>query len=182
MNVAELAFNRINWVDILAVILSIRMGYVGFRSGMSAELLKLAGLIVGFFVSFRYYQQMGDELAGGTGLRAEWASALTMVFLVVVIYFAVTRLLRLCEKLVQVTFAKQIHEVGGGLAGVLRGFLVASVILVILLQVPAPYLQASILEHSWSGGVISRAAPRVYDALTALPGHLLSSMEGGSSG
>ena len=153
------------------------MGYVGFKSGVSAELLKLAGLVVGFFVSFRYYQQIGDELAGGAGLRAEWAAALTMVFLVAVIYFVVTRLLRLSEKLVQVTFAKQINEVGGALIGALRGLLVASVILVVFLQIPAPYLQVSILEHSWSGKAVSRAGPPVYDTLTVLPGRLLSGME-----
>lgn len=144
---------------------------------MSAELLKLSGLVAGFFVSFRYYQQIGDELARGSGLRAEWAAALTMVFLVAVIYFAVTRLLRLSEKLVQVTFAKQINEAGGALFGVLRGLLTASVILTVFLQIPAPYLQGSILEHSWSGRVISRVAPLVYDTLTALPGRLLSGME-----
>ena len=153
------------------------MGYVGFKSGISAELLKLTGLVIGFFVSFRYYQRIGDELAGGAGLRAEWAAALTMVFLVAVIYFAVTRLLRLSEKLIQVTFAKQIHEAGGALIGALRGLLVASVILVVFLQIPAPYLQASILEHSWSGRTISRVAPMVYDALTVLPRRLLSGME-----
>ena len=153
------------------------MGYVGFKSGMSAELLKLAGLVVGFFVSFKYYQRIGDELAGGAGLRAEWAAVLTMAFLVAVIYFAVTRLLRLTEKLVQVTFAKQVSEAGGALIGAFRGLLAASVILVIFLQIPAPYLQASILEHSWSGKVVSRAAPLVYDTLSALPGRLLSGVE-----
>ena len=153
------------------------MGYVGFKSGMSTELLKLAGLVVGFFVSFKYYQQIGDELAGGAGLRAEWAAAITMAFLVAVIYFAVTRLLRLFEKLVQVTFAKQINEGGGALIGALRGFLVASVILMVFLQIPAPYLQASILEHSSSGKMVSRAAPMVYDTLSVLPGRLLSGKE-----
>lgn len=153
------------------------MGYVGFKSGMSAELLKLAGLIAGFFLSFRYYQQMGDALTVGTSLSAEWASALAMAFLVGAVYFVVTRLLRLSEKLVQVAFAKQISEVGGGVIGALRGALVASVILTIFLQIPAPHLQQSILERSWSGGAVSRAAPLVYDTLTALPGRLLSGMK-----
>lgn len=143
---------------------------------MSAELIKLVALVAGFFVSFRYYQQMGDMLAGGTGLSTEWASAVVMAFLVAVVYFAVTRLLRLSERMVQVTFAKQLNEAGGALMGALRGMLVASVLLVIFLQIPAPALQASILEHSWSGKAVSRAAPLVYDGVTALPGRLLSGM------
>ncbi len=173
--------NRINWVDILAVILLVRMGYVGLKSGMSAELVKLAGLVAGFFVGFRYYQQVGDSLAGGAGLRAEWASVLVMSLGVAAVYFVVTRLLRLSEKLVQVTFAKPVNEGGGALIGALRGVLVASVILTIFLQVPAPYLQASILENSWSGKVISRAAPLVYDTLAALPARMLAGMKQGTS-
>lgn len=149
---------------------------------MSAELVKLAGVIAGFFVSFRYYQQMGDGLAGATGLPPEWASAIVMAFLVAAVYFAVTRLLRVSERMVQVSFAKQISEGGGGLAGAVRGMLVASVVLTVFLQIPAPTLQASILERSWSGGVVSRAAPLVYDALTSLPARLLSGMKRGPAG
>ncbi|MBI3322755.1 MAG: CvpA family protein [Candidatus Omnitrophica bacterium] len=158
------------------------MGYVGFKSGMSAELVKLVALIAGFFVSFKYYQGMGDALAGASGLPTEWAAALTMAVTVIVLYFVVTRLLRLSEKLVQVTFAKQINSAGGLAAGVLRGLLTASVLLTALLQVPAPYLQASILEHSMSGQGVSRAAPVVYDALAGLPARLLSGTEEGNSG
>lgn len=150
------------------------MSYVGFKSGMSAELIKLVGLITGFFVSFKYYQQWGDVLAANVGLSPEWASAITLAFLVILVYLAVTRLLRLLEKVVQITFAKQLNQVGGGVAGLLRGILVASVVLVALLQLPAPYLQDSILKGSLSGQKISRAAPLVYDTLEALPERLLS--------
>ena len=154
------------------------MGYVGLKSGMSAELIKLVGLVTGFFVSFKYYQQWGDVLAGNVGLSPEWASANTLAFLVILVYLLVTRLLRLSEKIVQVTFAKQLNQVGGGLVGLFRGVLVASVILVALLQIPAPYLQDSILKGSVSGKMLSRTAPMVYDVLEALPERLLSGMQG----
>lgn len=146
---------------------------------MSAELIKLVGLVTGFFVSFKYYQQWGDVLAGNVGLSTEWASAITLAFLVILVYLAATRLLRLSEKVVQVTFAKQMNQVGGGVAGLLRGLLTASVMLVAFLQIPAPYLQDSILKGSLSGRNISRAAPVVYDILESLPEQLLSGMQRG---
>lgn len=145
---------------------------------MSAELIKLTGFIAGFFVSFKYYQQWGDVLADNVGLSPEWASAITLVFLVILVYLAVTCLLRLSEKIVQVTFAKQLNQVGGGIAGLFRGTLVASVMLVALLQIPAPHLQESILEGSVSGKKLSRMAPVVYDTLDVLPERLLSGMRG----
>ena len=170
----EIPFNRINWVDVLAVILLFRMGYIGFRLGLGCELVKLTGLTGGFFVGFRYYQGFGDAMAKRTFLRPEWAAALAMVILVLVTYFVLTRGVRLLEHLVKVNFEDRLSQVGGLLVGLLRGMLVTSVVLVICQQLPSPYMQESITEHSLSGGTVSRAAPVVYDALRTLPDRLLA--------
>ena len=164
-------------MDILAVILLFRMGYIGFRLGLCYELVKLSGLVSGFFVSFRYYQGFGDILAKRTFLRPEWSAALAMVVLVAVTYFAVTWVLRFLERLVKVTFEERLNQVGGLVVGLLRGMLVTSVILVVCQQLPSPTMQESIMEHSLSGGMISRRAPAVYDMLRALPGRLLAKAE-----
>ena len=57
------------------------MGYVGFRLGLPAEIIKVVGVVGGFFLSFRYYQTLGGTLPGRTFLRVEWAEALMMVSL-----------------------------------------------------------------------------------------------------
>lgn len=157
--------SRINWVDVLAIILFIRMGYVGFQIGLSSELIKLAGVGCGFFVSFGYYQGLGDALAEKTFLSMEWAAALVMVSLVSAIYFGLTRLLRLGEKFVQLTFQSTLNQLGGLLVGIFRAGLVASVILVALRQLPSPALASSIEEHSLTGHAISRIAPTIYDVV-----------------
>ena len=169
----EIPLNRLNWVDVLAAILLFRMGYIGFRLGLGSELVKLSGLMGGFFVSFRYYQGFGDAMARRTFLRPEWAAALAMVILVGVTYFVVSRCLRLLEHLIKVSFEERLNQVGGLLVGLLRGTLVTSVVLVVCQQLPSPYMQESITEHSLSGAAVSRAAPFVYDVLRALPGRLL---------
>ena len=153
------------------------MGYIGFRLGLCYELVKLSGLVSGFFVSFRYYQGFGDILAKRTFLRPEWSAALAMVVLVAVTYFVVTWVMRFLERLVKVTFEERLNQVGGLVVGLLRGMLVTSVILVFCQQLPSPTMQESIMEHSVSGGMISRRAPAVYDMLRALPGRLLAKAE-----
>lgn len=170
----EIPIDRINWVDVLAVILLMRMGYIGFRLGLAAELLKLAGLTAGFFAGFRYYQQVGDGLAQRTFLSTEWASVLALGAIVIASYFLVTRAARLLEKVVQVSFEKRLNQIAGLLAGVGRGLLVSSVVLVAFQQLPAPALQESIQEHSLSGPVVSRMAPAVYDQLRDLPRRALA--------
>lgn len=173
---AEIPFNRINWVDVLAVILLFRMGYIGFRLGLGAELLKLAGLTAGFFAGFRYYQQVGDWLAQRTFLSVEWGSVAALALIVVAVYLVVTRLSRLLEKLVQVNFEKKVNQIGGLLAGLGRGLLVSSVVLVACQQLPAAAMQESIREHSLSGPLVSRMAPAVYDRLRALPRRALAQL------
>ena len=174
--VMEIPFNRINWVDVLGVILLFRMGYIGFRLGLGAELVKLTGLIAGFLVGFRYYQEAGDFLARKTFFSVEWACVLTMVAIVVTVYFVMTRIMRLLEKLVQVNFEKKLNQVGGLLAGLVRGLLVTSVVLVACQQLPAPTMQESIQEHSISGRMVSQAAPAVYDRLRELPRRTLTKL------
>ena len=152
------------------------MGYIGFRLGLGVELVKLTGLIAGFLVAFRYYQGMGDLLAQKTFLSMEWAAALTMIVSVAAIYFVVTRIMRLLEKLVQVSFEKKLNQAGGLAAGLVRGLLIASLMLVACQQLPAPTLQESIQKHSMSGRTISQMAPAVYDRLRELPRRMLAKL------
>ena len=140
------------------------MGYVGYSLGLSAELVKLAGLCTGFFVSFHYYQGLADALASRTPLRVEWASVVVMTGLVVAVYLLVSWGLRLLEKLVKLAFQSNLEQIGGVVFGIVRGVLVASLILAILRQLPSPYVNASIEEHSSTGPVVVKAAPALYDA------------------
>lgn len=144
------------------------MGYIGYRLGLSAELPKLGALIVSFFLSFRYYQLVGDRVAALTFLRVEWACALAMVMLASAVYLAATFGFRFLGKLAQMTFHPQLTQAGGLLAGLLRGALVASVVLVVCQQLPSEVLKQSIEAKSFSGGVLIRAAPAVYDTVSLM--------------
>ena len=140
---------------------------------MGAELARLVGLTVGFFIGFRYYQGVGDVVARNSFLGVEWAAAVAMMGLVLAGYLAVLLLLRFVGKVVQVTFQPKIGQAGGLLVGLLRGVLVSSVILVVCQQLPSSYLQASIQEHSLTGRTVSRMAPAAYDFISAVPGQVV---------
>ena len=157
------------------------MGYIGFRLGLSGELVKLAGFVGGFFVSFRYYQGVGDFIAQRTFLSVEWAAALAMAALMGLVGFATLFCLRFLEKIVQISFQAKFDKVGGLLVGLFRAILAASVILVIFRQLPSDYLNASIEERSLSGRFISRVAPAVYDAASPRISRFLSFLQGRSS-
>ncbi len=140
--------------------------------GISTELVKLVGLLAGFFVSFRYYQGLGDALSQATSSPVEWAAALVMVALVLFLYIVVTKALGLLEKLVQVSFHPNLKSVGGFLVGLIRAVLVVSILLVVCRQFRSPYMESSIEEHSLTGSFIARMAPAVYDTTMPVINHL----------
>ncbi len=176
--VGKLPITGFNWVDLLAVILLFRMSYVGFRTGISSELFKLVGCVAGFFVSFRYHQALGNYLAQWTFLTAPWAGALALAIGTAAFYLGLTRSLRLLERVVKLTFQDKLSRVAGLLAGACRALLVTSIVLVILRQLPSPYLATSIEEHSFSGGRVSKIAPMVYGAAVPRMHQLLAGFRG----
>lgn len=143
------------------------MGYIGYQLGLSAELTKLVGVVVGICLSFRYYQVWGDFVSQRTFLSVEWAAAILMVLLVVLGYIALTQLIQCLEKLVKLTFQNVFASAAGLIAGIFRATLVMSVMLVALKQVPSPYLEASVEERSLTGGYLVQVAPRLYDTISA---------------
>jgi len=150
------------------------MGYVGFQIGLLSELVKLTALTVGFFVSFRNAQAWGSAVASRTFLSEDWAVAFTLVLSVVGIYWLATRALRFLDRFAQVNVLEKLDQVGGLGLGCIRGVLTASVLLVVLQQLPSAYLKESINQHSLSGSSVVRTAPAVCDFLSALPRRLLS--------
>ena len=157
------------------------MGYVGYKLGLASELVKLIALVGAFFVGFQFYQALGEWVSRRTFLRAEWAEAMAMILLLAVVYLMLVIGLRLLGRFIQVNFAARLNTLGGLAVGLIRAGLIASVVLVILRQLPSPYLNASIEERSLSGRTISRMAPAVYDAAGPLIGRFWAGLRPPSS-
>lgn len=154
------------------------MGYIGFRLGLSTEIVKLLGLTVGFFVSFGTYQAAGDLIAERSPVSVEWASALALAFITAGVTLGLTWGIRFFQALVEVKFQETLGKVGGLLAGILRAGLVVSVFLVMCRQLPSAYLEASIEERSMSGKALSRLAPAVYDAAVPRMNRFVQALRG----
>ena len=157
------------------------MGYIGFKLGLYSEFVKLFGFFGAFFISFRYYQDLGDFLTRRTGLSIEWAAGLSMTLMAVALYLVLTRLARSMEKLVHVTFEERLNKAGGLIAGIARAGLLVSFILVVMRQLPSDYLSASIDQHSLSGPTLSKMAPAVYDAVFPTGIRLLTALRSRAS-
>lgn len=158
--------SQFNWIDVVAVILLMRLGYMGGSLGLSAELTKFLGVFIGLFVSFHWYHTVGEWASARSVLTPEWAGAIALILLVFSAYLAVVLAIRLMQKAVTVQFAPSLNKIGGIAVGLLRAGVVMSVVLVALQQLPSEYLRTSIQERSWSGRYLVRVGPTVYDIVT----------------
>jgi len=147
----------------------VRAVYIGYQAGLTVEFPKFLGLLGGLFVSFRYAAGFGESLAASTFLSEVWATAITQLLVLFLVYFLLQVAFRGLERVGKVDFQNSLDQNGGLLIGFVRGCLVVSFVLVTLAQLPSEYLKSSIMDRSLVGRPMVRMAPAVYDTTNAVP-------------
>ena len=159
------AFQRINWVDILIVILLIRTSYIGAKTGLSAEIFKIIGVLLGLYFGIKHYSLIGSWIASSISLPPEVSEGAAFLTLVL-ISTASLRLVGLgLEKIVKLTFADKLSKWGGFVMGLLRGGLILSLLFMFFVIIQVDYLVKSVEERSLTGPFIQKIAPFTYQAI-----------------
>jgi uncharacterized membrane protein required for colicin V production len=160
---------RINWVDVLIIIIMIRISYGGFRDGLSHEIFPLIGALVILVSTLRYYKQIGSLLSQ---YMANAPSSVTdsagFVAMAVVAGFALKLIKIVVDKIIKVTWHPAIEKAGGLLAGVARATMAVSIVLIALSLLPLSYLQRSIRDRSLMGMYFLRVGPEIYSGTAGL--------------
>ena len=154
---------RINWVDILVVILMVRISYVAFRDGLSHEIFPLFGSIFVLIFSLYYYPKLGFFLSQGVmNIPVEAANCISFIILVVALAFIVKFIKTILDKIVKVEWHPLIEKMGGLIAGIAKAYIITALILMILALIPLSYLQWSIREKSVTGRYVLMAGPEIF--------------------
>jgi len=163
---------RVNWVDVLVLIIVLRTTYVSFKDGLTHELFPLLGSIFMVVASLGYYARLGYFLNQNMiSMPIELANFITFVALVVVSGIIFKLLKFAVDYIIRFQWNPALERAGGGVCGVLRAFIAASLVLMILSMMPLPYLQRSIRENSLTGKYILAIGPYVYQKVsTLIPG------------
>ena len=167
-NIMEI-LTKINWVDVLIVILIVRTSYVSLQDGLSHELLPLVGSVCMLIFSLHYYTKIAAFLY-------YMGFTIPMVFLDLVGFIAafvciglLFKLIKLfIDKIIKVSWHPLIERFGGLIAGVVRGAVLTSTILIIIVLIPLPYLQWSVRDRSLTGVYFLRIGPVIYEKLSAV--------------
>lgn len=160
---------KLNWVDVLVVIIMIRICYVAFMDGLSHEMFPLIGSVIVLITSLRYYQTFGSAISQNLfGFSPEVANFLSFTIIIIGMGFIVRVLKGLLDKIVQVSWHPILEKFGGLVLGIAKGAIVTSLVLIMLALLPLPYLQWSIRERSLTGMSFLRIGPVIYSKTAGL--------------
>lgn len=156
-------FQKINWVDLLIVILLIRSSYVGFSKGFGWELFRFIGCICAILSAVYYYEALSRLIGDYFPVVSPVSNLLSFTGIYVAVLFIIKIINILIAKIIKIEAVSAFEKFGGLLLGFLRGALLTSLLLISLAFTPLPYFEKSIKERSYTGQVVLKITPFLYD-------------------
>lgn len=160
---------RLNWIDVIVVIILMRTSYVAFREGLSCEIFPLIGAVSTLVLALRFYNTLALAISRNffqaNIVVAGFFSFLALVLIIGLIF----RFLRgFVDVILKVSWHPMVEKFGGLVVGVARASVLASTALIILALLPLPYVQWSIRDKSVTGMYFLRIGPEIYMKTAAL--------------
>lgn len=141
-------FNGVDWLFIAVLLYGAAMGAV---RGLSYELVKLIGMVVGIVATWLFYEPVSAWICGRWNWNPEITRLLAVVALVTISLYGM-RLLRIAlGTLMTFSFKGLVERVGGLLAGFVRLGAIALVLLLAASFVPSAWLQRAVMLDSTVG-------------------------------
>jgi len=159
-------FQRINWVDVAVVILLIRTSYIGAHSGLSSEIFRIIGVLLGLFFSMKYSSMLGSSISSGMNIPQEFAEGATFLILILLSMLSLKLVCLGLTKIVKLAFADKIDQWGGFLVGLFRGAVLMSLLFALFGIFQIDYLVKSVEERSLTGPYIKKVAPNIYQVIS----------------
>lgn len=152
---------RINWIDILVIIVVVRIGYVALQEGLSHEIFSLISAVLTAAISMRYFHGLSLFIQNSIKISVPILDSLVLLLLVLGcgLIFKLARFL--VNMLLKVTWHPAIEKFGGLFLGLARAVVIVSLLLTIMALMPLGYLQYSIKDKSLSGPYLLKVAPEI---------------------
>ena len=160
---------KLNWVDLVIIILLFRIGYVSLKNGFSLELFKLLGTAAAIYLSLHYYTFCSDWVGGRTpflkrGMPLEYLDFICFIALALLGYLIFMGLRFAFYRFIKLEAVPRLNKWGGLVLGAIRGSLLVSLITVALVTSTIGYLKESAVD-SYFGRRLFRVAPAAYSWL-----------------
>jgi len=147
---------------IIAIIIIIFM-VLGVKRGLIRQILAIVGIVAAFIGSFYLAHNLAGYLETKTDLpyRAALIVSALILFIGILILFHLLGLA--LQKIINITVLRSVDRTGGGILGFLKGVLLVSMILVIILNLPFPEDFKKTLREDPVASVIRPVLPGLFN-------------------
>ena len=165
--------SKLTWVDYLALIALLRGLYVGYKSGVIHELLRVTAYIVTMVVTLYLFEPLAQYLTLHTFLNIATARVIGFAGALVVVYLLTKILRTILVKLLKVGEGGFFNRVVGAAIGGARLLVLLSFFFMGVDHSPLTQLKADIHTRSLTGPRISEAAPTLVDFMSHMAPNLM---------
>ena len=154
---------KINWVDILIVIYITRAFFLGKKRGLSVEFIAVIIAFLSWIIALHFYQPFGRSINTWFLVSEPAARAIAFSGVAFGMLFIGTVLGRLLKKIMKLSFSSGVEKVGGLAVGGIRGVVVAAIIIVSAVLIPADFLKREVYTNSLLGNYLVALSPKMHE-------------------
>jgi len=152
---------KLNWIDIVIIIIALRALYIGLKRGFVSEIFHLFAVLAAIFVIFHYYPLCSKFLESKIFFKLGIAKAVAFVAIWVAVALVAKFVRDGVNMLFKIEAKSFIDKFGGLIVAVGRAALVCSLLLCFFMVTETEYLSRNIQGSYFSSNVI-KLAPDVY--------------------
>ena len=160
--------SRLTWVDYIALVAVLWGFYIGYKSGLFPELLRIVAYLATVIVTLRFREPLAQYLTLKTFLNDTTANALAFFVLLLGVYFLLRLLTIILLKLLKIGQGGFFYRLIGALIGGCRWVILLSLVFMLIDNSPLTPLKTDIHQRSLSGPQVARIAPTLFDFLSTL--------------
>jgi membrane protein required for colicin V production len=159
---------NLNFTDLIAVLVILRLLYVGSSMGVGSQIMPLLWAFATFFSMIMFYPPISLFLQNSLGVR--FATSIFVALLLIVILWIVLKIfLSKFSKGSQLSEIIKIEKYAGMFIGLLRGLLICGIILVLITTVPIVELNDKVSTSLFAGKILVLDTKAVYSVVKHVP-------------
>lgn len=158
------ALSSLNWIDVVAIGILVRVVFIGIKQGIAIEGFKFLGMLFSVFISFHYF----TGLSGFVQEKIHTPEGATNLFSFVLLWIVVVVVFKFIRDgfliLIKIDAHSAFDKIVSFLFALGRTVLICSLLLITFKLTDIEYLKENI-SHSISGLRLTHAASTVYTAI-----------------
>ena len=155
--------SKLTWVDYIALVAVMRGLYVGYKSGLLQEVMRVAAYLLSLLVAMQFHGLIAQQLTVRTFLNETTAKAAAFTVVLIAAFVLLKVLRTVLTKLLKLGESGGLQKMLGALLGGVRWLVLLSFFFMLVDATPLKELKTDVHERSLTGPTISQAAPVLYD-------------------